>query len=320
MTRQAALLCPLTIIATIAASSYQAVIGPEGASPHLSTRLNMIFYDAETELGTVVGYLEPPGSEQVTITDVAHVDHSWERDSCVEFTVVADEDVVRKYNTLLNDEVSQNKTIRERTPPSLKTQAMRRFGLEILKGYEELFSPDGSALYTWSRADFWSANWHVHYKVFLSRPGVDQPLRLTALRAKLTPDDGRNCTVYILYPLTWFLDRVGDHWSMFHRYTSTTTVKVRQAEVQRGQLLTGSEEVVPNPSEHKWELSRRQLKAYSEYISPPGSNVSIDTWPKTLQVKKISRDPKAYYIPNIVHWPTMGTLEAFSRESMGDSL
>ncbi|KAF4749705.1 hypothetical protein FOZ63_021760, partial [Perkinsus olseni] len=271
---QTALLRSLAVIASIAPSSYQAAIGRASVSPDVSSRLQMIFYDHETKSETIVEYLEQPGSEQLTITDVAH-GRPLVGVPYVKFTVVADEDVLREYNLLLKDGVSEKK-IKAKTPHSLKVQAMRRLGAKILKEYGKNFRPDGSPLYTWTRSYLETAEWVADYKVFLRRPEVNQPLRLTALRG--LPGTGYMlynippARAYSLYPSTWI--------SVDH-------------------------------DEHKWDLSRRQLGAYSDYISPPGSNISADTWPKTLrEVQRRYSEPKAVYIPNVVHWLTMGTFKA----------
>ncbi|KAF4696579.1 hypothetical protein FOZ62_027689, partial [Perkinsus olseni] len=252
MTKQTALLSSLTVIVSIAPSSYQAAIAPEGVNPDVSSRLNMTFYDPDTHSETVIGYVEQAESEPLRITDVAHVEYSTGEYTWVEFTVLADEDLLRKCDSLLKHRVS--KKIKARTPPSLRVQGARRFGSEILRECEELFHDNGNALYGWSQVIL-RDTWDAEYKIFWSRKEANQPLKLTALRVLLDPEGRRSCL----------------------------SIKPKFSVYRLHELLTRSEAVAHLPNEYKWGLSNRQLQSYSDYISPPGSNVSFDTWPMPLQ-------------------------------------
>ncbi|KAF4714351.1 hypothetical protein FOZ63_023877, partial [Perkinsus olseni] len=190
MARQATLLLFATLTLPEASSSYQSASNSRSVSADVPSRLNMTFYDHGTRTETVVGYLELPGYDQLFVTDVAHVEYNKDNDGCVEYTVVADEDVLKEYSVLLG---SKSSMIEAKTPPSLRVQAMRKSGSQVLKEYEGASSFDGSGLRTSGYAVPKGKDWSGYYTIFLRRPGLDKAWRLTALRARLTAADRRYC-------------------------------------------------------------------------------------------------------------------------------
>ncbi|KAF4687540.1 hypothetical protein FOZ60_003811 [Perkinsus olseni] len=283
MARQATLLLFAALTLPEASSSYQSASNSRNVSPDVPSRLNMTFYDHETRTETVIGYLDLPGSEKLVVTDVAHVEYNKGEDGCLEYTVVADEDVLRKYSALLGSE-SLTK-ITAKTPPSLRAQAMRKFGSQILGEYEKASSRDGTGLRTSATNVRDAKDWSAHYRIFLSRPEADKAWRLTALKARLTAADRRDCSF----------------------------VKPKFSVDRLQELLTRSVQILPQTSKHEWMLPYRQLQAYSDYISPPGSSRSeTDVWPGTLsEVLSLTCAPLFEIpIPNTVHWLTRETLKA----------
>ncbi|KAF4704269.1 hypothetical protein FOZ63_000518, partial [Perkinsus olseni] len=86
-------------------------------------------------------------------------------------------------------------------------------------------------------------------------PSVDQSFKLTALKAELVTN-------------------IEEEWWV---------VKPKFNADKLRELLSHSEQVTPESAESSpestTEIAARQLEAYSNYISPPGDNATVDTWP-----------------------------------------
>ncbi|KAF4702913.1 hypothetical protein FOZ63_018459 [Perkinsus olseni] len=230
---------------------------PRNVNAEVPSRENRTFYDPETRSEAVIGYLVRPGFGDL-VTDVAHVEYkTGERNCSVEYSIVFDKDMLREYSLLLEGKTL--KTIKAKTPPSLQLQ-------------------------------------RALYEAFLDRPGVDEPWKLAALRARLETDDRKNCSL----------------------------IKPRFNMDRLQELLTRSEKIMPSTIREKWSVHWIQLRAYSNYISPLNGSIPIDMWPAPSDDLRLTITLAALSVPvvNIIHWVTMGTLKPMGtmRNKMAESL
>ncbi|KAF4712712.1 hypothetical protein FOZ63_011066, partial [Perkinsus olseni] len=119
----------------------------------------------------------------VTYPDRRH--KGWNRTA--EFTVLADEDALRKYRHLLSNISPKN--IAGKTPSSLKAQQLHRLGSGIFEEY--LKSPGG--FQSDLRSDYALSELmksvKCEYTVYLRRPEAGRAFRLTAFKAEINTNN-----------------------------------------------------------------------------------------------------------------------------------
>ncbi|KAF4662698.1 hypothetical protein FOL46_005186 [Perkinsus olseni] len=240
-------------------------------------------------LQTVIGYRKTPGVEKFEVTDVTHLEFNpaWEKPG-YKYVILADEDVLIK--NFVNVMRGPRKNITTQTPPSLKRQLMYRFGRDIWGEFNENNHRSAGmlvcGLYTLFRErQRGRPKRTIRYSIFLTRLKPHEAFRFTALRVAL----------YVHNDTNWWMG----------------TVKPKFNADRLEELLSRSEIAKPDGvdvvRDSKIKTCTKQILAYSNFISPPGSNIPVDTWPAAYEEAESSSEQYPPHIINIFHWLTNGT-------------
>ncbi|KAF4703728.1 hypothetical protein FOZ62_000583, partial [Perkinsus olseni] len=242
MSRQIVFMRFLNIAASLASSW-----ALRGRLPDVQTRHTMTLNNDAKTTKTVVGYLETPGDVPPRVIDVAHFEFPDGKRDYFKFAFVADEDALKRFSNPLIEMLNASEAT-PRSPPSLKEHLMHNLGSEILEGYEEKFNHN-KELYCMLQSTPSRGPIFARFTTHLSRAKPGDAFVLRAMKAE-------PCVYH---------ERLA--WSVDPKFYADRLTE----------LLSGSEKAIPLEGESAKMTCERQLRFYSEYISPPEGPILPDT-------------------------------------------